>query len=97
MQNCILKKFACKVTVKVESDSITQLKTRNHRCPTCNTRFIRKEHLKNHVATVHEGKKPFQCNICKTHFSRKTSLNFHVASIHEGTKPLNAIFVKESF
>ena len=40
-----------------------------------------------HVASVHEGKKPFKCENCDKSFFYKSDMNKHVASVHEGKKP----------
>ena len=36
-----------------------------------------------HIASVHEGKKPFKCEICDDQFELKHELNEHIASVHE--------------
>ena len=36
-----------------------------------------------HIASVHDGKQPFQCNICDSYFSKKSKLASHVFSVHE--------------
>jgi uncharacterized Zn-finger protein len=41
-----------------------------------------------HIASVHEGKKPFKCNICDTSFSQKVNLKRPIVSVHEGNKPV---------
>ena len=46
-----------------------------------------------HVASVHEGKKPFKCDVCGYRLSQKGSLKRHVASVHEGKKHSNVTFV----
>jgi KRAB domain-containing zinc finger protein len=56
------------------------MKKRNH----SNVTFM----LKVHVASVHEGDKPFNCDICNYCFSKRDKLKRHIASIHEGKKPL---------
>ena len=43
--------------------------------------------LSAHVASVHEGKKPFKCNICDYSSSLKHHMKKHVDSVHEGKKP----------
>ena len=43
--------------------------------------------LKKHIASIHEGKKPFECNRCNTMFSQKGNLEKHIASVHEKKKP----------
>jgi hypothetical protein len=39
--------------------------------------------MKGHIASVHEGKKPFECNICKTSFAEKGTLKKHLVSVHK--------------
>ena len=57
-------------------------------CLICCKSFGRKYELKKHIATVHEGVKPFKCSNCDVSFSRKNSLTRHIASTHAGKKPL---------
>ena len=40
--------------------------------------------MNRHIASVHEGKKPFKCDICDYSFSEKSSMNKHVKSVHGG-------------
>ena len=42
--------------------------------------------MKNHVASVHEGKKPFKCESCDYRFAQKSDMKRHVALVHEGKK-----------
>ena len=42
--------------------------------------------MKSHVASVHEGKKPFKCDICDYSCSQKGHMKTHVESVHEGKK-----------
>ena len=35
-----------------------------HKCLICDYTFSQKWHLKQHIASVHEGKKPHECSIC---------------------------------
>ena len=50
-----------------------------------------------HIASIHEGKKPFQCNICDATFVGKGGLNRHVASVHEKKKPFQCSICDSSF
>ena len=43
--------------------------------------------MNRHVASLHEGKKPFNCELCDYSSSVKSSMNKHIASVHEGKKP----------
>ena len=42
--------------------------------------------MKNHIESVHKGKKPFKCKICESKFGHKSDLKRHI-SVHEGIKP----------
>ena len=42
--------------------------------------------LKNHIASVHDGKKQHQCNNCSATFVNHTPLKNHIVSVHEGEK-----------
>ena len=62
--------FAAKKILKIKE---------NKTCKICGKRFLRSETLKNHIETVHEGKK-------STSEKLDCSLNKYVVSIHEGKK-----------
>ena len=55
-------------------------------CEICCKTFSGMGSLKIHIASIHEGKKPFKCNICDFTFSRKGSLNGHILRVHEKKK-----------
>ena len=52
----------------------------------CDAAFYRKNKLKIHIESVHEGKKPYLCNDCGKAFSTKNPLKIHIYSVHEGEK-----------
>ena len=58
----------------------------NSTCPICNQTFQLKSYLKKHIATVHEGQKPYKCPQCDMNFSQKGGLKSHIDHIHEGKK-----------
>ena len=39
--------------------------------------------MNKHVASVHEGNRPFKCNICDATFSEKANMKRHIFRIHE--------------
>ena len=49
---------------------------------------LKKEQINGHIASVHEGKKPFKCNICDASFTQKGEIIGHFATVHEGKKAL---------
>ena len=57
-----------------------------NKCSICGYSCSRKNDLKIHVESAHEGKKPHKCSICEYRCSRKSNLKQHVESVHEGKK-----------
>ena len=49
--------------------------------------FAQKPDLKEHMESIHEGKKPFLCSTCDAIFTQKPDLKEHMELIHEGKKP----------
>ncbi|KAI5965724.1 CAS5 [Candida pseudojiufengensis] len=56
---------------------------KKHKCPICDARFQRPEHVKRHLKS-HSSEKPFQCNElnCGKRFNRKDNLKAHLKKIH---------------
>ena len=60
------------------------METKQFKCDICITNFALKSNLKQHVGTVHEGKKhvtavhegkkQFKCDICNGNFGEKSNL-----------------------
>ena len=57
-------------------------KVRKHKCDTCEKAFTRLDHLKRHVACVHEGQRNYNCGFCEKAFTRPDRLKHHIASAH---------------
>merc|ERR1719225_115732 len=53
------------------------------KCPQCNKTFARDREVRRHIASVHEGKKPFSCDICNDRFTSKHGLQYHVVLKHD--------------
>ena len=47
------------------------------KCNTCEPSFAWKYDLKEHITSVHEGKKPYECNICNTSSAKRNHLKTH--------------------
>ena len=45
--------------------------------------------MKNHIASVHEGKKQHECNNCSATFDNLFDSEYHISSVHEGKKQHN--------
>ena len=56
---------------------------KKHKCPICESRFQRPEHVKRHLKS-HSSEKPFQCDEpdCGKCFNRKDNLKAHLKKIH---------------
>ena len=50
-------------------------------CEICDAKFKRKQSFNNHIASVHEEKRPHQCKICTTKFGYRYELKRHISSI----------------
>ena len=53
--------------------------------------------MKGHIATIHEGKKPFKCAICDAGFTSKHGMKKHIVAIHEGNKPFKCDICNAKF
>ena len=42
--------------------------------------LLLKSHVNVHIASIHEGKKPFRCEICDQHFTQKGHIDKHITS-----------------
>ena len=49
--------------------------------------FSQKVQLRQHMMSIHEGKKPFSCNCCDGTFATKQQLKIHFEGVHEKKKP----------
>ena len=54
--------------------------------------FARRDSLKQHTETVHEGIKNFACEHCGAKFYRKTDLVKHFSKLHEGKDSATKMF-----
>jgi uncharacterized Zn-finger protein len=75
------KCFKNKYTLKTHS-KIHQQRERNFKCQekNCEKYFLTKNHLENHLTTVHEClERKFICNICKKSFKTLNNLQTHEA------------------
>ena len=50
-----------------------------------------------HIASVHEGKRPFECDKCEKRFAMKGQMTKHISSVHEGNKPYKCTHCKYGF
>ena len=64
-----------------------ELEKNGYECQICQGMFSQSSSLKTHIASVHEGKKPFKCSSCAYNCSTKKDLTMHIESVHEGKKP----------
>ena len=57
------------------------------KCEFCTKIFSEKKSLRRHIATIHEGKMPFNCKYCNKNFIQNVQLDNHIALVHEGKEP----------
>ena len=55
-------------------------------CSICYVSCSQKIRFKRHMASVHEGNKPYNCSMCSFRCTIKTNLKPHVEAVHEGRK-----------
>ena len=53
--------------------------------------------LKRHIASVHEGKKPFKCSVCDYKCSEGGQLKRHISSVHERERPFKCDICEATF
>jgi uncharacterized Zn-finger protein len=53
--------------------------------------------MKNHIMSVHEGKKQFKCEICNQGISSKKYMKTPIAFVHEGKKPFKCDICDATF
>ena len=59
---------------------------KNLKCHLCDHVTVSQRYLKLHIATVHEGQRPYSCKHCDKSFASKKGLKTHNESIHENKK-----------
>ena len=78
----------CKKQFRHKRNLLRHLKshtgTQTHDCPRCDSKFVRKDHLQQHIRAVHVHVQPdsFQCPHCPVTFTRKNNLAAHVKKFH---------------
>ena len=58
-----------------------------YRCPKCEEILSEKKYLRNHIAWVHDGKRPEVCNRCNMCFLDTDELEEHYLITHKTKKP----------
>ena len=51
-------------------------------CAICKKKFTRSADMQNHVAAIHEGKKPYQCPRCGMKFGQNSAVHLHFRKKH---------------
>ena len=69
------------MVLKVDPATTASTATPNEKelfeCTICHKHYKNKNSLRNHIAYIHESKKPFECNICQKKFYLSYNLNQH--------------------
>ena len=73
--------------MKQEKSRKDKTEQKNSRiCDICGSKFTRKESLKKHILTIHEGKKPYECSACNYKSAQRGAVDLHIINIHRGEK-----------
>ncbi len=67
-----------------------------YKCSVCSKDFKRKDKLKIHMISVHEGVKPFQCEICPKSFVTKSKLSEH-SRRHAGERRFSCLICNKRY
>eukprot|EP00181_Compsopogon_caeruleus_P002103 CAMPEP_0184689488 /NCGR_PEP_ID=MMETSP0312-20130426/30683_1 /TAXON_ID=31354 /ORGANISM="Compsopogon coeruleus, Strain SAG 36.94" /LENGTH=507 /DNA_ID=CAMNT_0027146841 /DNA_START=1403 /DNA_END=2926 /DNA_ORIENTATION=- len=70
---------------------------REKRCPICGAVFSQTGHMNQHIAIVHEKKRPFSCEECAVSYGTKSNLNRHYRMVHQSTKRFSCNFCAKGF
>ena len=65
--------------------TVKSSETHPHQCLQCPQVFTRRDNLKQHVLSIHNGKR-YHCELCQKSFTQSGSLNLHVKSAHGGMR-----------
>ena len=79
------KKFKSHNSAVHENSENSNSKLKRHPCDECGKYFQTSTYLKNHIATVHEGRKDHKCEHCDKAFAQPNGLQYHVSTVHEKT------------
>ena len=84
-------------TIEKYKDKHTEekFKTKSKLCPMCGKNIIGQ--LEQHIARVHEGKKPCLCIVCGSSFFRDADLRTHVEQVHEKVRHFKCTLCESSF
>ncbi len=66
----------CKRKITISFILLFSDKVRNHGCHLCPKRFLKVQHLNDHIGR-HFGAKPHQCNLCDKKYTSLFSLKSH--------------------
>ena len=93
------KRKASAVSAQPDSELAPKVakKNQNKTCPICQAVFSKPSNCKQHIAKVHEEKRPFECNECANKFKDKSTLDTHIKGIHMDKKLFNCKICPRGF
>ena len=74
-------------SIEESSTSGSLVEASTLKCESCDYSCLLEDDLQQHLASVHEGKKPLKCEFSDYSCLFKDDLQQYVASVHEGKKP----------
>ena len=57
---------------------VESIKEKQNKCSICDYTSSKKSHVKRHLESVHDGKKPHKCSICDYSCAQNSALKKHV-------------------
>ena len=93
------KRKASAVSAQPDSELAPKVakKNQNKTCPICQAVFSKPSNCKQHIAKVHEEKRPFECNECANKFKDKSTLDTHMKGIHMNKQPYSCKICTRGF
>ena len=93
------KRKASAVSAQPDSELAPKVakKNQNKTCPICQAVFSKPSNCKQHIAKVHEEKRPFECNECANKFKDKSTLDTHIKGIHMDKQPFSCKICTRGF
>src|SRR5581483_8095251 len=75
---------------------ILKNKREKYPCTICDSTFLSKQGLKEHIQIIHEGMKRYFCKLCNKGFYNYNNLDDHIRFHHTKEKPFNCKLCKYS-
>ncbi len=79
--------FPNSAALKHHHDTVHRSISRPFQCQLCTQDFTQRQHLNQHIMTVHKRLKPHACDKCSRRFGKRFDLMSHQAAVHNNERP----------